>query len=435
MFMTRIGKVLLHQEIPGAESQGGSGEERPHPETTRGGGQIRPGKVQGDDGSDGNCGKVQGDDEKAEASFRSTLQWVGGRAEVGLPWKVPRPGPIADTYGLAMGRLRTFGKKYDPRSEEFKMYSKQIEQWKEAGMIENAPKKVEGQEYIIQHQIVLTAGGRKITRERQRFVTIGMKTKGRVVFDASATNKGGISLNEALYRGPVLLWSIPRLIIRASLSRVEVIGDITKAYLQIGIRPQDRDVLRFLWFVDPREGFRDGNVCMMPFTRCPFGIICGSYLLAAVIRELCRTQDTPAMISTATALASDIYVDNLQHGGRDTKEVCDFYGKSGEILGRAGMQICGWRSNDDMFNRSIPPTELGEERVQKMLGMLWDTREDQLTVRAPFGAEVKSTYTKKQVLSILNGVYDPVGLVLPAVVQGRLLYSTVPEYAKTWDCP
>ena len=70
-------------------------------------------------------------------------------------------------------------------------------------------------------------------------------TKLRIVFDASAKpSEGGPSLNDCLETGPPLqnlLWDV---LVRNHLKPVALAADIKQAFLQVRIRPEDRDVLR-----------------------------------------------------------------------------------------------------------------------------------------------------------------------------------------------
>ena len=73
-------------------------------------------------------------------------------------------------------------------------------------------------------------------------------TKLRVVYDASArAHSGTPSLNECLNPGPPLqnrLWSV---LVRSRFHSVVIAGDIKQAFLQVRIREDERDALRFHW--------------------------------------------------------------------------------------------------------------------------------------------------------------------------------------------
>ena len=73
-------------------------------------------------------------------------------------------------------------------------------------------------------------------------------TKLRIVFDASAKpSEESPSLNECLETGPPLqnlLWNV---LVRNRVKPVALTVDIKQAFLQVRIRAEDRDVLRFYW--------------------------------------------------------------------------------------------------------------------------------------------------------------------------------------------
>nr|XP_027222490.1 uncharacterized protein LOC113814643 [Penaeus vannamei] len=89
-------------------------------------------------------------------------------------------------------------------------------------------------------------------------------TKVRPVFDASATSYNGTSLNDCLESGPSLNADLVKVLVRFRKWKVALTADITKAFLQICVRPEDRDVHRFLWKCKD-------SIRMMRFVRVPFG--------------------------------------------------------------------------------------------------------------------------------------------------------------------
>ena len=75
-------------------------------------------------------------------------------------------------------------------------------------------------------------------------------SKVRVVFDASAKVKGGISLNDVLEKGPNMLPKILNILLRFRSYRFVLISDIKAAFHQILLKEKSRDLTRFLWFDD-----------------------------------------------------------------------------------------------------------------------------------------------------------------------------------------
>eukprot|EP00922_Rhytidocystis_sp_ex-Travisia-forbesii_P009339 GHVS01013608.1.p1 GENE.GHVS01013608.1~~GHVS01013608.1.p1 ORF type:complete len:842 (+),score=65.07 GHVS01013608.1:146-2527(+) len=395
---------------------------------------LKPDQRQNDDMEEGRCGNHLEDDEVAAQKFSEGLEWVEGRSEVRLPWRKDRQ-LVSDTYGMALGRLRGFVKRYGMVGVVFNEYSRQMAGLERDGIVEQAPRQENGTPFYLPHRAVWTADGRKVTNKTERFCNASMRRKCRIVFDAGASNKIGISLNDALHRGPVLMWKIATLMIRLRLAPVQVIADIEKAYLQIGIRPSDRDALRFLWFFKPEEGFEksSSNIRVMRFTRCPFGIKCGSFLLAAVIQEVCLNQKGTALEEVAERVMRDLYADNIQHGASSVDDAVNFKLGAKDLFAGVGMKLKGWISNNPEFNDQLEQKERADQEVQSLLGVLWDTTVDELAIKSPLTAEIKDSYTKKEMLSVLNGMYDPNGFLLPLIIKARLHYGKVCLYAKTWN--
>ena len=79
-------------------------------------------------------------------------------------------------------------------------------------------------------------------------------TKERMVFNASGKSHPlAHSINECMYTGPSLqplLWDIS---LRAHVSTHLVLVDIQKAFLQIGVREEDRDAFPFLFNINGQE--------------------------------------------------------------------------------------------------------------------------------------------------------------------------------------
>ena len=110
-------------------------------------------------------------------------------------------------------------------------------------------------------------------------------TKLRIVYDASAkTRKDNKSLNECLYRGPVLLNDLCGLLTRFRLNHIAIVADIEKAFLQIGLQPDQRDVTRFVWMKYNSQARLDcNNIQEYRFCCVPFGVVSSPFLLGATI--------------------------------------------------------------------------------------------------------------------------------------------------------
>ena len=91
----------------------------------------------------------------------------------------------------------------------------------------------------------------------------------RIVYDASArVYDTAPSLNECLESGPPLQNQLWKVLVRGRFNAVSIAGDIRKAFLQVHIRAEDRDALRFHWI----SGENPEQVRTLRFTRALFGL-------------------------------------------------------------------------------------------------------------------------------------------------------------------
>jgi hypothetical protein len=64
------------------------------------------------------------------------------------------------------------------------------------------------------------------------------------------------------------------------------------------------------------------------------------------------------------------------------------------------------------------------------LGLGWNKKCDEISISFP---EDKVEETKRGVLSKLASIYDPLGLVSPLTLQGKLLYRAICDQKLAWD--
>ena len=235
-------------------------------------------------------------------------------------------------------------------------------------------------------------------------------TKLRIVFNGSAGVKHMKSLNECMYRGPVLIEDLCGLLIHFCLHETALIGDIEKAFLQIGLNIPDRDVTRFIWLKDVDNPELDNNIQILRFARIPFRVISSPFLLGATIQHHLRSYNTPI----ADQVMNDMYVDNLITGAGSVSEAIQLYQNSKEMLAAAGMNLCEWMSNSPEFMHCIPVEDRGPTGECSVLGLKWDTVHDCLSIN--HSQHDESIHTKRGTLQVAARVYDPLGLFSAATM-------------------
>ena len=196
------------------------------------------------------------------------------------PWKDENPD-LPENRELASGRLKSLINKMKNNPELVKQYDSIIQDQQKLGVIERIKSESnDAVKHYILHRAVVNP--------------LKATTKVRVVYDASAKAKRDVqSLNECLYRGPVMLQDLTGILLRFHLNKVAVVADIEKAFLQIGLNKNARNVTRFFWLKDITHLTVENNIEVYRLCRVPFGIISSPFLLGATLDHHLDTFQIP----------------------------------------------------------------------------------------------------------------------------------------------
>ena len=181
------------------------------------------------------------DDDLAKQQFNATVQRRDGRYEVGWPWKNAKPD-LPDNYALSCARLKSLTNRFRRDPVLARKYTDILDEQLKLGIIEKVDSTTqEGPvKHYLPHHPVITP--------------LKNTTKVRIVYDGSSrANPGDKSLNDNLLRGPILGEDLCSLLIRARTKPIFVTSDVERAFLQILLRPEDRDVTRFVYLKDPSK--------------------------------------------------------------------------------------------------------------------------------------------------------------------------------------
>ncbi|XP_064476598.1 uncharacterized protein LOC135390698 [Ornithodoros turicata] len=167
--------------------------------------------------------------------FEDTVKVENGRYQVSFPWneKVAR---LRDNKDIAMKRLGSLTKRLLRDEQIMKEYDTGIREYMENGFAEEAPETAIASPnpvYYMRHQSVVRCDSQT--------------TKLRIVFDASSSAPGCLSLNDTFSAGPNLNPSLIDLL-KFWIHQIAVLADIEKAFLQVSLSEEDSDALRFLWY-------------------------------------------------------------------------------------------------------------------------------------------------------------------------------------------
>ena len=174
------------------------------------------------------------EEEYAVADFNIGLKFDGQNYEVQLPWRKDDPR-LENNYAQAVKRLESIERRLKRDPVKAEAYSAAINQYVEKGFAEEVSQRgnENGVLRYLPHHAVFRADKRT--------------TKCRIVFDASAQEEGGVSLNDCVLPGPALQPNLASLLIRFRTHRIGLMADIEKMFLQVKLAPEDQDVHWYLW--------------------------------------------------------------------------------------------------------------------------------------------------------------------------------------------
>ncbi|XP_053686369.1 uncharacterized protein LOC128735915 [Sabethes cyaneus] len=253
------------------------------------------------------------------------------------------------------------------------------------------------------------------------FKSSSTTTKTRVVFDASCKTASGHSLNDLLLVGPVVQQDLLSLIMRFRSHTVALVGDIEKMYRQIQLHEDDLPLQRILWRTGPED-----PIASYQLQTVTFGTASAPYLATKTLQRLAKdaAERFPAAAGPVT---DDFYVDDFLSGASDVKTALLLRREVFAMLESAGLPIKKWASNSLEVLEDIPPEDqaiqpwydLQVEQSVSTLGLVWEPRSDSLgfKVQLPLPA---ATLTKRTIMSYIARIFDPLGLVGPAVTKAKI---------------
>lgn len=350
-------------------------------------------------------------EEEAVRIFNDTTRIINNRYHVQWPW-IEYPPPLTTNFGLAYGRLLNLFKRLDKETKE--AYNHVLKEQQEREIIEVIPSI---KEHKPDHAIhYLPHHGIKPENKSMR-----------IVYDASSKTKDSKSLNECLYKGPLMLEDLTGLIIKFRQHPIGISADVEKAFLQIGLQKRDRDVTRFLWVKDIEKLVSEENLIHLRFCRVPFGIISSPFILNATIRYHLNKSDKTEIKD----LARDIYVDNAITGTNTIEEAINLYKHTKTTFQEISMNMRDWSSNAKELLDHIP--DRCQNETVGILGLNWNTREDTLELK--FTLKETQVKSKRELLRIIASVFDPCGFTAPLLLGSKLLLQELWSEKIGWDAP
>lgn len=366
-------------------------------------------------------------DARAEQVFQDTYTTTpdGGR-EVGMPTVEPTP-VLGESRSKAVSRYLSL-KKTLSRTGKWEAYRDAVNDFLISGHAERVPKedmkKPDSETFYMPMHAVCKMSS--------------TTTKIRPVCDASAESSTGVSYNDTLVAGPSLYHPLTSIITQFRDFAIAMVADVSRMYRRIHLRLADRDFHRFI--------FEDDQGVMTTFrmTTVTFGVKASPFCASRVLQQLALEQQEQHPLAAAV-VKSSFYVDDVLTGAATVPQALHLREQLNLVLDSGNLPLCKWRSNSQELLNTIPPElrELSNLTLssspmdqQKALGVLWSTALDDMHVATPSPPPSSSSaLTKRQLVSIVAQIYDPMGWFGPTLIMPKVLAQQAWREKLAWDEP
>ena len=84
-------------------------------------------------------------------------------------------------------------------------------------------------------------------------------------------------------------------------------------------------------------------------------------------------------------------------------------------------------------NMAIPLNDRADGKDMKVLGLAWNASKDTLAIQDSKHVKENMKVTKRNVLKEIASVYDPLGLLCPVILRGKVLLQNLWKKLLEWD--
>ncbi|XP_077470984.1 uncharacterized protein LOC144085517 [Stigmatopora argus] len=287
----------------------------------------------------------------------------------------------------------------------------------------------------------------------------------RLVWNSSQKFKG-LSMNDILLKGPDVLNPIRAVLLRFRRGVHAALGDIKKMYNSVWLEEPEMHLHRFLW-----RDTEESEIEEYAITRVNIGDRPAGCIAQLAMRETAKLPMFAHLKEECRILEEDSYVDDVLTSHNDVGKLDGYTKRVEEILKAGGFILKPWlrsgqsgreiltagasssnililpnqrRGEDDKAlgvgyivesDKLYPMTSVNFSKRRKKMRVGQNLLEEEVRENTP------KPLTRRQLLSQVAGLYDPIGLVTPAKQKGAILVRKAFQEAgtsrtqDTWDKP
>ena len=205
-----------------------------------------------------------------------------------------------------------------------------------------------------------------------------------------------------------------------------VMCDIEQMFHSFHVDPTHRDFLRFLWYEDNTPGKQIIEYRMNVHL---FGNGPSPAVATFGLRKTAVDGEEEFGEEAAEFVHRNFYVDDGLASRPTAQQAIDLVTSTQAMLATANLRLQKVMSNTVEVMEAFPTEDRGKGvrdldlrhdslPAQRSLGVYWNLEEDTFTFKVCLPDK---PFTRRGVLSVVNSIYDPLGLAVPVLLEGKLL--------------
>nr|CAH7738741.1 unnamed protein product [Callosobruchus chinensis] len=360
------------------------------------------------------------EEQICEDIFQATTKRASdGRFIVQIPLKMD-PSHLGNSRETAIRRLRSIESKLSKDTELRLQYETFLKTYQSMGHMEDIPSSnVPQNSHFLPHHAVINENNKT--------------TRLRVVFDASARTDNGVSFNDLQYVGPTIQDNLFSILLRFRQGSIAIAADIVKMYRQIQVDKSQWHLQSIVWRDDPSKEIHTFQLCTVTY-----GTASAPWLAVRCLKQL-SLEAIDECQRTSSIISKDFYMDDLLTSCNLESEALEICEELKQILSSGGFELQKWASNSEavlQYVKSQNPStviNIGNDQRTKTLGIYWSCYTDDLMYSIKEPPSSLQTITKRSILSDIAQVFDPLGLLGPCIIIGKILLQQLWLQNLHWD--
>ncbi|XP_018376617.1 PREDICTED: uncharacterized protein LOC108769887 [Trachymyrmex cornetzi] len=201
-------------------------------------------------------------------------------------------------------------------------------------------------------------------------------------------------------------------------------------YRQVLVDPSQTHLQSILWWEDPTEEAKTYELLTLTY-----GTSSASYLATRCLVYLTDQLSSKYPVG-AKHVARDFYVDDMLTGADSVEDAAVIRDEVIELLREGGFELYKWASNSSELIQGVATRNdelitLSDNPEFCILGMQWNRVEDTFHFR--YEAPPVCKVSKRNIVSEVAKLYDPLGLLGSVIVNARLIVQDLWQSGVQWD--